>query len=421
MTYRLIFALAAMVSGSGLAQPSFNWDWTISVSQSQQRDSVWFEPHTASHTEQLDALLSVQAEWQSWSGLFVAQSSQLASSNSSDSVDNELIVQELFWQGVWETGVLPLDMTLGKIRLDWGVGYGYRPLDLFKPYRRNPVGIQVEEGAGVAMASYFDLSGEWSLLYSDSSWTKQESSELEQRTEQQGIGLRRYWLTDETEWQGIAYYDDVRQGLIGGSMVSVYDASWAYHASFVYQRDYLGFEQQGLYSPVILANKSSGFQGLVGLNWASQAGNQIIVEYWYDNRAWSEEGWRQGLERAAALSESANTAGLSHSYAQGLNHINLVQHNVMFHWSLNPTSWSQWQWSKNALWLENVEPTFDLLLSPQDGGVIATQWINYSAYDSGQTSVDVELAARFMTGSHDSVYANLSDKRMIFINLKGKF
>lgn len=271
------------------------------------------------------------------------------------------------------------------------------------------------------MASYFDLSGEWSLLYSDSSWTKQESSELEQRTEQQGIGLRRYWLTDETEWQAIAYYDDVRQGLIGGSMVSVYDASWAYHASFVYQRDYLGFEQQGLYSPVILANKSSGFQGLVGLNWASQAGNQIIVEYWYDNRAWSKEDWRQGLERAAALSESASTAGLSHSYAQGLNHINLVQHNVMFHWSLNPTSWSQWQWSKNALWLENVEPTFDLLLSPQDGGVIATQWINYSAYDSGQTSVDVELAARFMTGSHDSVYANLSDKRMIFINLKGKF
>lgn len=421
MTYRLIFALAAMVPGSGLAQPSFNWDWTVSVSQSQHRDSVWFEPHTASHTEQLDELLRVQAEWQSWSGLFAAQSSQLASSNSSDSADNELIAQELFWQGVWETGVLPLDMTLGKIRLDWGVGYGYRPLDLFKPYRRNPVGIQVEEGAGVAMASYFDLSGEWSLLYSDSSWTKQESSELEQRTEQQGIGLRRYWLTDETEWQAIAYYDDVRQGLIGGSMVSVYDVSWAYHASFVYQRDYLGFEQQGLYSPVILANKSSGFQGLVGLNWASQAGNQIIVEYWYDNRAWSKEDWRQGLERATALSESANTDGLSHSYAQGLNHINLVQHNVMFHWSLNPTSWSQWLWSKNALWLESVEPTFDLLLSPQDGGVIATQWINYSAYDSGQTSVDVELAARFMTGRHDSVYANLSDKRMIFINLKGKF
>ena len=166
MNYRLIFVLAATVSGSGLAQPSFNWDWTVSGSQNQHRESVWFEPHTASHTEQLDALLRVQAEWQSWSGLFAAQSSQLASSNSSDSADNELIVQELFWQGIWETGVLPLDMTLGKIRLDWGVGYGYRPLDLFKPYRRNPVGIQVEEGAGVAMASYFDLSGEWSLLYS---------------------------------------------------------------------------------------------------------------------------------------------------------------------------------------------------------------------------------------------------------------
>lgn len=130
MNYRLIFALAATVSGSGLAQPSFNWDWTVSGSQNQHRESVWFEPHTASHTEQLDALLRVQAEWQSWSSLFAAQSSQLASSNSSDSADNELIVQEIFWQGVWETGVLPLDMTLGKIRLDWGSRVWISPLRL---------------------------------------------------------------------------------------------------------------------------------------------------------------------------------------------------------------------------------------------------------------------------------------------------
>jgi hypothetical protein len=93
----------------------------------------------------------------------------------------------------------------------------------------------------------------------------------------------------------------------------------------------------------------------------------------------------------------------------------------MLHWSLDSTSWSQWEWSKKQLWLNRVTPTFDLLYSPQDGGVIATQWIDVSAYDSGDASLNVELAARFLGGNKQSVYANLGDKRMIFINLKGKF
>ncbi len=63
----------------------------------------------------------------------------------------EIIISELFWQESFDIFDMPLDLQLGKVRLDWGVGYGYRPLDIFTPYRRNPVGIQVEEGAGVGL------------------------------------------------------------------------------------------------------------------------------------------------------------------------------------------------------------------------------------------------------------------------------
>jgi hypothetical protein len=93
----------------------------------------------------------------------------------------------------------------------------------------------------------------------------------------------------------------------------------------------------------------------------------------------------------------------------------------MFHWTMNATAWSQWSLTQQQLWLDNLTPTFDLLYSPQDQGVIATQWLEYQIYDSGAASLSAELAARFMTGSRDSLYANLSDKRMIFLNLKGKF
>ncbi|MFS1524700.1 hypothetical protein ACL7TT_11390 [Microbulbifer sp. 2304DJ12-6] len=413
--------LLFMTSTICIAEPNLDWDWMVTVSNTQHRDSVWFEPHSESQTQQLEGLISVQANWQDWSGLLAVKGNQIASSEQAQTFDADFIVQELFWQGEWNMGASPVELTLGKLRLDWGVGYGYRPLNFFNSYRRNPVGIQVEEGVGVAMASYFDRSGEWSLLYSDSNWMVLDSTEPKQGSEQQGAGIRRYSLRGDTEWQGIVYYDTVRHGLIAGSMVSVINAFWEVHASSLYQQDYRAYQQQAFFTPVAVETQRDGFQGLIGLNWANEAGNQVIVEYWYDSRAWSKDAWIQALERANILSQQTTTVSLAYSYAQGLNQVNLVQHNVMLHWNLNSTSWRHWQWSKDILWVGNLEPKFDLLYSPEDGGIIATQWLNYSTYDSGTVSMDIELAVRFMTGSHASVYANLADTRMIFINLKGKF
>ncbi|MDC5855413.1 hypothetical protein [Vibrio europaeus] len=413
-----LMVLAAPVAAD---EVSFDWDYTLSANTAQHRDSALLGKSSDSSSETVDALIDLQLEGYGLTGLIAAKGNQVYSSDSSESYKGELIIQELFWQGITELFDASIDFTLGKVRLDWGVGYGYRPLDVFKPYRRNPVGIQVEEGTGVAMASYFDMSGEWSLVYSDSSWTQQDGSQLEQASEQQGIGLRRYVLSGDSEWQGLAYYDDVRQGLFGGSFVTVLSDAWSLHSSALYQRKYLSYVQGESHAPVSLAEQTDAVQALVGLNWANAVGNNIILEYWYDSRSWSQSEWNKAFERVASLSNNHSLKPLASSYAQGLNNANLVQHNVMFHWSLDSSSWSQWSWSNEFLWLNKLTPTFDLLYSPKDQGVIATQWLDYRVYDSGSASFSAELAARFMTGDSESVYANLSDKRMIFINLKGKF
>ncbi|WP_394128182.1 hypothetical protein [Vibrio hepatarius] len=407
-------------SASSYGQPvTFAWDYMLSASTTNHRDSQLLGAAAASNSQVVDALLDVQFEGYGVTGLVALKANDIYHSDSQRSYDDELIVQELFWQGsVFDSNV---DVTLGKVRLDWGVGYGYRPLDVFKPYRRNPVGIQVEEGTGTAMASYFDMAGEWSLVYTDSSWTQQEGSELEQASEQQGVGLRRYALLDDSEWQALVYYDDVREGLVGGSVVTVLDPAWSVHGSALYQRKYLGYQQSSLYQPVSLETEKNGYQALIGLNWANAIGNNVILEYWYDSRSWGKSDWQNGFERVEQLTATQTWASLANSYAQGLNNANLVEHNIMFHWSLDSSSWSQWDWSRDWLWLGDLTPTFDVLYSPQDQGVIATQWLEYAFYDSGSASFVAEFAARFMTGDSDSLYANLPDKRMIFINLKGKF
>lgn len=412
----LVGGLQAKAQASELA---LEWDWVVSGHSTSHRDSALLGEAEQSSSQSLDALLDVEARMHNWTGLFALKGSDIASNQNDASYDGELIVQELFWQGSVNTLQTDIEVTLGKMRLDWGVGYGYRPLDVFKPYRRNPVGIQVEEGTLTAMGSYFDALGDWSLVYSDSSHTQQDGSELEEAAEQRGIGLRRYAFVGDSEYQLLAYYDDVRHGLVGGSFVTVLDAAWGLHTSAVYQRHYLSYQQGEIFEPVSLTKQRDGFQVLAGLNWANQVGNNIILEYWYDSRSWGRKEWQQAFDRIDSL-ESVQQ-GLASSYAQGLGQSNLVAHNIMLHWSLDSSAWGHWNWSQEYLWLNKVTPTLDVLYSPQDNGVIVTQWLDYQAYDSGQSSINIEMALRFMTGEKDSVYANLSDKRMIFINLKGRF
>ncbi|MFA0421932.1 hypothetical protein AB4562_07815, partial [Vibrio sp. 10N.222.54.A1] len=148
-----------------------------------------------------------------------------------------------------------------------------------------------------------------------------------------------------------------------------------------------------------------------GLTWANDTGHNVVLEYWFDSRAWSHSEWQSAIESAESLSVNPMTSSLAGSYAQGYQHANLVQHNIMFHWSLDSTHG----------WLEDITPTFDVMLSPQDGGFIATQWLNYQALDNGNSSLDLELAARFLGGKSDSAYASLPDSHMILLNIKGRF
>lgn len=398
---------------------TFDWDWAVSNEHSKYRESNFVPSAEESRSNTVNALLDVEVRYQLWTGLFAIKSDNIYSSENNN-IDSEFVVQELFNQGSFDIGETSIDYLVGKVRLDWGVGYGYRPLDIFKPYRRNPVGIQVEEGAGVVSFSYFDMQGEWSLLYTDSSWNNQKGSELQELSEQQGAGLRRYWLSDNSEYQVIAYVDDVRRGLIGASWVSVLDASWEVHTSGLYQQKYIGYTlPESSTQAVYPKEQEDGTQGLVGVTWANESGLQMIGEYWYDNRGWSDSNWKEANSRVDGFTSSSAYDGLRYSYANGFNHVNLVQHNVMLHWSLDGNALVSMH--PNYGWMEDITPTFDVIYSPQDNGVIATQWINYQLYDSGSSTMEMEVAARFYTGDTDSVYANLPDRHKVLINLKGRF
>ncbi|MDN3681281.1 hypothetical protein QWZ04_13215 [Vibrio tapetis subsp. quintayensis] len=406
---------------------SFNWDWMISAQHNSVNEQAQYFPDNRSSNGSISGLLDLEVMGQQWVGLAAIKANDLYHSDNASSVSSEVILRELFWQGSVEVADTSIDITAGKMRLDWGVGYGYRPLDLFKPYRRNPIGIQVEEGAGVLSFSHFDATGEWTLLGTDSSWTSQEMTDLEDAKKQKGIGVRRYGLTGDSEYQLIAYYDDVRKGLVGGSLVSVVDASWEFHGSVVYQNEYVGYHfptSASRYSVPEIRSEIGAVQALVGLTWASETGHNIVLEYWYDSRAWSNNQWQKNHHNSQLLRQNRNVSDVRYGYANGYQQENIVQHNVMLHWSFDSSGWSHYNLSDYGLSadaLSSLTPLVDLLYSPEDSGVILTPKLTYEWLNTGATQFETELAARFLLGDERSAYQNLPDKNMILLNLKGRF
>ena len=126
--------------------------------------------------------------------------------------------------------------------------------------------------------------------------------------------------------------------------------------------------------------------------------------------------WKKAFQRADELSQHPATTGLASSYSWGLDNTSLVAQNVMLHFKMNMAALHP-----KYLWLEKLEPSLDLLVSPTDGGLVATPRLSYPVYESGESDMKIELASRFYTGAGNSVYANMPDRDLIFINLKGNF
>ncbi|USD61562.1 hypothetical protein J4N45_06260 [Vibrio sp. SCSIO 43140] len=390
-------------------------DYQVNLQSIGSGDSVFVPNNGDSVREQINALLDISAHYKSISGNVALLGTSLYDNGQAPQREVEAVITSLTYETSVTLGGTDWDLLLGKARLDWGVGYGYRVWDIFTPYRRNPVGIQVEEGAGTAALSHYGVESEWTLIATDSSWTQLDTTEYGKANQQQGIGGKYYRLMGDLEAQVIAYYDNVREGLVGGSLVNVFNNAWSGHSSLSYSRSYQGYGfEPG--RPAQLRKQSHATQFLVGGTWSHASGISVIGEYWYDSRAWHKDQWQKAHEYA-----KQNPSPISASYALGYTQQNMVQHNIMLHSRLDPLFWTQWEWSKDSRVLQNMKPRLDLLIAPEDGGVIATQWIDFELIDTGNSNLNLEFAARFVTGASNSVYANLPDTYNILINLKGRF
>lgn len=303
----------------------------------------------------------------------------------------QAIISELFWQG----SINNWDFWLGKHRLELGVAYAYRPMDLFSRQQRNPINLQIEEGIAYVAASYFNNQAEVSLFYADARIYQQEH--LEQQESEQGLGVRSYYLNNDNEWHSLLYYDRYKGINLGFSWVNTFELNWELHSEILFQQQYKQWQQHSHYLEQIELNNA--LVALIGLTWTHQSGHNLIVEYWYDQRAWSHNQW-QKLFTDTKQSNSTRSSNYSQSFLAS----SLIQHNLMLHWQLD-----------NMEILQNpLEWAIDLQFSLQDRGLIATNTVSYEITQKLKLSNHI----RYFYGRDNSVYAQLPQQTSINLTME---
>lgn len=368
------------------------WHWQTEAGYRAASSSDMFE--------QQDAVVAQSALW--WNPSYrgwVGQLSALGYVDHRGEQELDLSVNELFWMGQWGE----LDWLVGKHRSDYGVSYAHRPLDIFLPFRQNPVGIQIEEGVGIVAGSYFTSQGELTVLYSDSHFL-----DIEDRLKQRGVGLRYYQLDFTSEWQGILYWDDRRKLNAGGSWVSTFGDSWELHLEGRYQQRY---QQPALNSrvgdaqwqqPLSWHEQDHGWQMLVGGSYSSHLIGTVIMEYWYDGRALSHQQWQSAIATTAWLRAQPHYGNLWQAGGALFGMENLQQHNLMLHWQKQLQPWTN---------------RIDLMFSPHDQGMIATA---SSEYELSQRWL-MRASLRYFGGASDSLYQQLPESSIALLSLEGRF
>lgn len=317
-----------------------------------------------------------------------ATASQLATEG--ETPQNTFTLNELYLDAEW----LQQDITVGKKISSWGVGYGFRPLDLIqKESRRTLISSPLEGVPQLAWHYYDQNQAALTLTYSNALTGKLGNDAVES-----SVTARYQTLWHDHDLYALARSSKTHRAELGFGASTVWGDQWEFHGSLLYRKR----DEQWRADPQYLVHLqpiSHSGQALIGASWAHPSGVSVIGEFWYDPTALSHTEWtrlRKSIEalKTAALYTPALYAQLSATQAL-FEHANVLQQNVFLRFSYDAHDW---------------QSELEILATPEDRGTVTTVSLskdgNYHHIEGG---------LRLFGGAHNSVYNNLPERKTIYL------
>ncbi len=300
------------------------------------------------------------------------------------------------------------EFSIGKKILSWGVGFGFRPLDVLQRENRRRLYLQLIEGLPSLIWEKFSERSALTVVYANPG-AGQEAKVLDDES----IALKYYQLIGDTDVQAVTRWSEKNHFEVGGGLTQIVNQNLEWHGALLYQRRYakalnrLLVEENELLAttnPIENHHFEDAIKALLGFSWTSVNGWSTLLEAWYDEAAYSEQEWLAVLQLTqnqrvlldqVGIPESAVFGNIAFS-SQLFSPINLLQKNLLIRFSRVGQS---------------LTPSIDILYTPEDKGWVLSTNLGY---EGNQQHVD--FSVRYFGGSDTAAFRQLPEK---FVGLIG--
>jgi hypothetical protein len=313
------------------------------------------------------------------------------------------VANQFYYDGELANG---MGWTAGKKLMSWGVGFGFKPLDVVQRENRRSINPPALVGTPLLAVERFTADEAWTLA-----WTRPGEGSGSDDSRDSSLALHWYRLSGSgDDWHAVARLSHLRGVEAGLGATRVVGEEWSFHGAALYERRYRQLtnplaDNGGLFAAADPTTETVGRNGLkavAGAQWTSESGWSALAEAWYDADAYSRAQWQRldaltarqlalaGIVPATVV--AGNVAWSSQAYLAP----NLLRENL-----LARVSWDD---------RDGFKPYAELLTTPRDGGRVLTVGASVEGNRS-RTSFGLRQAG----GAADSAYAQAPVKRAVWV------
>lgn len=277
----------------------------------------------------------------------------------SNATETSSIINELYYD--FPAG--GVEWSIGKKVLSWGVGYGFRPLDVVQ--RESRLADRPRELEGVPMIATDVFTANASLT---AVWFNRLSlNQYQVQTAENELAFNYYTMMSATDVYSVAYVNENRDYMLGCGFATVVGDHMEWHGSVAYLSRYeryvrdTGAPLLAESAPFSLQSYEGAAKVVTGGSWTWVNGVSMLMEAWYDGTAYSEDDWERLTETVdeqqdllGSAPEHAvykNISWASRVYQSG----SVMQYNTLVRLSYDG---------------EKLDPALEFLWTPQDNGLV---------------------------------------------------
>lgn len=297
--------------------------------------------------------------------------------------------------------------TLGKKIAGWGVGFGFRPLDVVQQQDRRLLYQFTLEGIPAIAWEHFTESSAWTVLYANPANGKGRETR-----DDESVAVRWFRQSGSTDLHAVARFGERQRLQLGGGVNRVVNEAIQWYGSVLvaqrHDRSVNRLTESGggllpMASPLYEAQYGPAWQAAIGGTWTGASGFGVMLEAWYDGTAYTREQW-QALARLAGQQVALlGVPGVPESAVQGnlarnlryFERPNLVRENLLVRFSYVGDQW---------------EAALDALYTPVDGGSVVTATVGRQL-----DRVRWDVGLRQHGGPGDSAFGLLPDRTVAYL------